>query len=354
MEKETAQGPTEAGEAEARGIIEDEPHNAEATAAALERLITPAHFVRCHFDIPRLGDDHRLGVEGAVERPRTLDVPALRSLGFVEELVTLECAGNDRLHMAPLAPGAPWDIGAVSTALWGGVPLSSVLAEARPSRRACEVVFEGADRGVAGDGHEQPFRRALSLKDARTPGPLIAVERNRHPLEPEHGAPMRLVVPGWYGVASVKWLRRITVVEQPFEGWFQTEQYQYRYADDEPIEPVTRMRPRALITSPHAGTVVPLAPLEIRGWAWSGQAALAAVELSVDGVDAWLAAELEPAVGPYAWRAFRFAWTPQKRGRHTLRARAVDASGAVQPELVRANRLGYGNNAVRTHVIEVR
>src|SRR5690242_6785496 len=108
VEKETIEGPPEA---EARGVIRDEPHNAEATAGALERPITPAHFVRCHFDIPLVGDDHRVRVEGGVERPASLDVKALRSLGFVEELVTLECAGNGRLQMAPLAKGEPWDVG---------------------------------------------------------------------------------------------------------------------------------------------------------------------------------------------------------------------------------------------------
>lgn len=278
----------------------------------------------------------------------------------VEHAVTLECAGNGRLDTRPLPTGEPWGGHAVSTAVWRGARLGDILSRARPDADGVEVLFTGADSGtyhltpvLPETGDHLTFERSLTLAHAMDPASdiLVAYDMNGRPLGPDHGSPFRLVVPGWFAVASVKWLRRIDVLTRPFSGEFQTGHYMYEWPD-RPHEPVSAMRVRARITHPAPAAVVPAGRCTVRGKAWSGTGPVTGVDVSLTGAGDWQPALLEPAAGPHQWQSWSFPWdaTP---GRHTLRARATDAAGSVQPEVPPWNRLGYGNNAVEVHYVDV-
>lgn len=336
-------------------MIQPEPFNAEAPPEALRQDLTPTrlHYVRSNFALP----EHHgtLEVGGAVSNPTTLTLEDLRAMRAVEQVVTLECAGNGRLGQAPLPVGEPWGNCAVSTARWTGAPLHEVLEQAQPRAEGFDVVFEGADHGPYYEVDDVTFKRALALAHAADPcaGVLIAYEMNGEALSPDHGAPFRLIVPNWYGVASVKWLKRIEVLTEPFAGEFQTGHYMYEWPD-RPHEPVTLTQVRARITDPAPGAVVPLSTYTVRGKAWSGSGAVTRVNISTTGEGDWRAARLEPPKGPYQWQEWSFDWQPGHAGRHTLRARATDVDGNVQPDVPPWNRLGYGNNAVEVIYVDVR
>ena len=203
----------------------------------------------------------------------------LRSRPSVTLPVTLECAGNGRAGLEPRPLSQPWLLEAVGTAEWTGVPLRALLDEVGLRDGATEVLFRGLDRGFEGgleDGEEQHYERSLPIVDALAEEVLLAYEMNGMPLPPQHGAPLRLVVPGWYGMASVKWLERITVLDQPFEGWQQVRSYRFRQTPDEVGEPVSRVLPRSLMVPPGIPDFLTrertlrAGPCTVRGRAWSG------------------------------------------------------------------------------------
>jgi DMSO/TMAO reductase YedYZ molybdopterin-dependent catalytic subunit len=343
-------------------MINPAPYNAEAPPQALAGEITPSefHYVRSNFAVPH--HDGVLEVGGAVESPLRLTLDDLRAMPKVERAVTLECAGNGRLAMRPLPTGEPWGDYAVSTARWGGALLSEVLAQARPAADGLDVRFTGADHGAY---HLHPvlpetsredltFVRALPLAHAADPGAeiLIAYEMNGEPLGPDHGAPFRIVVPHWYAVASVKWLKRIDVLTERYTGEFQTGHYMYEWSD-RPPETVDLMRVRARITAPTDAAVIEAGTCTVRGKAWSGTGPVTRVEVALTGASDWLEADLQPPRGPYHWQDWSFDWDATAAGRHTLRARATDAAGNVQPEVPPWNRLGYGNNAIEVIYVDV-
>jgi sulfite oxidase len=332
-------------------VVKPEPFNAETPPRALTlgRTPTPAFYVRSNHSEPELpGAAHRLTVEGAVEAAFTLEVGELARLPKRSLTVTLECAGNGRTGMSPLPEGEPWQQGAVGTAIWTGVPLAEVLAKARLRREVVEVLIEGAD----GKGSKR-FARSLPLSKAMHPDTLLALEMNGAPLPRAHGAPVRLVVPGWYGMASVKWVRRVEALTQPFDGYYQRERYIYDTAAGREPEPVTRMRVKSLITEPAESERVRPGPVVVQGMAWSGERRVVQVEVAVDGGESWKPATLLEVPRPSAWVRWAFTWEDAKPGRHTLRARATDEAGETQPELAQWNRLGYGNNAVQVRVVDV-
>jgi DMSO/TMAO reductase YedYZ molybdopterin-dependent catalytic subunit len=344
-------------------MINPAPFNAEAPPEALAGDITPTelHYVRSNFAVPR--HDGTLEVGGAVENPTTLTLDDLRAMPAHERTVTLECAGNGRLETRPLPIGEPWGDYAVSTARWTGALLHEVLERAHPAADGVDVRFEGADHGAY---HLQPvladtdkddltFVRALPLAHAADPAAeiLIAYEMNGAPLGRDHGSPFRLIVPHWYAVASVKWLKRIDILTERFAGEFQTGHYIYEWPD-RPHEAVTLMRVRARITDPAHGSSLGRGTHTVRGKAWSGTGPVTGVHVSFTGEGDWHEAQLQPAKGPYQWQDWSFDWDANDVGRHTLRARATDAAGNVQPEVPPWNRLGYGNNAIEVSYVDVR
>jgi DMSO/TMAO reductase YedYZ molybdopterin-dependent catalytic subunit len=317
---------------------------------ALADPVTPAglHYVLVHYDIPPVDPAaFRLEVGGAVERPLRLTLDELRARERVRVPVTFECAGNGRALLSPRPLSQPWLNGAVGTAEWGGTPLAPLLAEAGVRAGAVEAVFRGLDRGVEG-GIAQDYERALPLADAG--GGLLAWEMNGAPLPPQHGYPLRLVVPGWYGMQNVKWLTAITLVEERFQGYQNAVSYRLYDADGGRGEPVTRMRPRSLMVPPgipdflsrrrhlEPGRVV------LRGRAWSGWGAVTRVEVSSDGGATFADAELEPPLGDAAWCGWSFTWDAEP-GDHELCSRASDAAGNVQPLEPPWNLKGFANNA---------
>jgi len=338
--------------------IRESPPNAEIHPGALLSAVTPneAWFVRCNFDVPGLdARTHRIEVGGAVRRPVVFGMEALLGMEHRSLEVTTECAGNGRLGMQPPVDGEPWNDHAVSTAVWRGVPLRSLLEAAGVEDGAVEVRFDGADAGEKADAEGRiAYQRSLPLLKALDPDTLVALEMNDRPLPPEHGAPVRLLVPGWYGMASVKWLRRIEVLTEPFTGYFQRDRYVYDTADGSPPTPVTTMKVRSLVHTPRTGAVVPPGRLDVQGWAWSGDGAITRVEVALDGGDSWREATIEPRPdAPHAWVAWSCTVDVETPGRHFLRSRAVDAAGHRQPDRPPWNRLGYGQNAVRMVVFQV-
>jgi DMSO/TMAO reductase YedYZ molybdopterin-dependent catalytic subunit len=330
--------------------VQERPFNAETPLAVLEQPLTPIglFYVRNHFDVPALDPGRmRLSVDGHVERPLELGLDELRTLPAKTMVVTLECAGNGRTWMTPRPPGTPWGWGAVSTGSFTGVPLRDVRDRARPRTGAVEVAFRGADRGEVAPGRTASFERSLPLDAALAPDTLLVHEMNGAPLTPDHGFPLRLVVPAWYGVASVKWLTRVTVLRQPLEAFYQTEHYVY---DGEPgtpgRAPVTRMRVRSLIARPAEGAELRAGAVEIAGAAWSGDGAIREVAVTTDGGRAWRAAALEPAASPYAAVLWSLRWDAPP-GEHVIASRASDAAGGIQPLEPVRNALGYGNNVVQ-------
>src|SRR4051794_19666350 len=352
-----------AGARAALQMINPAPYNAEAPPEALVGEITPTefHYVRSNFALP--AHDGTLEIGGAVANPLTLALDDLRAMPAYERAVTLECAGNGRLETRPLPIGEPWGDYAVSTASWTGALLHDVLQQASPATDGVDVRFEGADHGAYHlkpvladtDKDDLTFERALPLALAADPAAeiLIAYEMNGEPLAADHGAPFRLIVPHWYAVASVKWLKRIDVLTDRFAGEFQTGHYMYEWPDG-PHEAVGLVRVRARITNPAHGSAISPGTQTVRGKAWSGTGPITRVDVSLTGEGAWHAAQLAPPGGPYQWQEWAFDGEASDIGRHTLRARATDAAGNTQPEVPPWNRLGYGNNAIEVMYIDVR
>ena len=264
------------------------PLNCETSIPALlGGVVMPnAHFyVRNHFQIPDLDPaSWRLTVDGLVDRVLSLSMRDLTNMPSQSLVVTLECAGNGRALLEPPVDGEQWALGAVSTAEWTGVPLVEVLDRAGVQARAREAVFRGADTGTVPDkDHPIRFERSLALADARDAEVMLAYAMNGEPLPIQHGYPLRVVVPGWYAVASVKWLTEIELIDDAFTGKYQTDSYYYESDRDGEVvrEPVTLQRVRALVTEPKPGEQVERGDLAIRGVAWSGAAPISKVEVSV-------------------------------------------------------------------------
>jgi DMSO/TMAO reductase YedYZ molybdopterin-dependent catalytic subunit len=332
------------------------PLNAETPLAAQVGIITPNErfYVRSHFAVPRLdGDSWFLSVSGLVKHHLTLTLSDIRRLPSRSLVVTLECAGNGRAMLAPPVEGEQWQLGAVSTAEWTGVPLVEVLDRAGVETAARELVFRGVDHSAARRKAEPlHFERSLPIESAQDPDVLLAYAMNGEPLTPNHGFPLRLIVPRWYGMASVKWLGHITVSDRPFTGYFQTDRYVIADAKKGgEAEPVTRARVRAIITEPERGDIVRRGELVVRGYAWSGYGEITQVE--VDAGSGWRVARLLDEPQPHAWRRWELTKRIEKAGRVLLRARATDDNGHTQPEQPSWNRLGYANNCVQTVPIEV-
>jgi DMSO/TMAO reductase YedYZ molybdopterin-dependent catalytic subunit len=322
---------------------------------ALRHAVTPVglHYLLIHYDIPDVGPDWRLELDGRVRTPLSLGIDEIRSRPPVTARVTMECAGNGRAALSPHIVSQPWLLEAVGTGEWTGTLLAPLLDEAGLEDDAVEIVFDGLDRGIEA-GAEQRYARSLTVEQARGEGVMLAYALNGEPLPPQHGYPLRLVVPGWYGMTSVKWLSAITAVAEPFAGYQQAHAYRWREHEDDPGTPVTRIAPRSLMVPPgipdfmsRRRTVRAGEQLVLEGRAWSGWAPIAEVAVSVDGGATWAAATLDAPDGPFAWRRWSYRWTPADEGDTELCSRALDEAGNRQPDEPVWNVGGYGNNAVQ-------
>ena len=337
--------------------LTDDPPNAEASISDLDGGTVPndRFYVRCNFPVPRLdAATWRLEVAGAFGGPRAWSLDDLQALPSVDRTITLECAGNGRTLMMPAPPGTPWGLGAVGTARFRGVRLTDLLAASGLRDTAVELVFTGADRGIVEQEGNIAYEFNLDRDLAVGDGPILAWAMGDEPLSAEHGFPLRLIVPGQYGMRSVKWLTRITAVEQPFIGHFPRK---YRYRGERGVadgEPVGAVRVRSLITFPRDGTRLPMAPIALRGIAWSGRGPITSVEVKAGG-DRMQASIGDPVdgTGPATWTC---DWTPPFAGSHRIAVRATDGSGHPQPEAPVWNEGGYGNNvvqAITVHVVDI-
>jgi DMSO/TMAO reductase YedYZ molybdopterin-dependent catalytic subunit len=338
-------------------VVQADPFNAESPLGALAAPITPTEqfYVRSNFPVPALDvDSWRLQVSGLVERRGSFSLQDLQALPRTKLTTVLECAGNGRKLMAPVPPGTPWGLGAVSTGRFGGVRLRTVLESCGLDESVREIVFRGADGGPVEGGRTVAFERSLPPDTALHPDTLLAWEMNGAPLTPAHGFPVRLVVPGWYAVASVKWLAEITALDAPFTGHFQRERYVYRghpsFADH---TPVTRVQVRSLIATPADGAHI-TGSCTVRGAAWSGEGGITRVQLSDDDGATWHDAVLRQPAAAHELALFAYEWRPARTGAVVLMARAEDSSGAVQPLDPVWNELGYANNVVHRVRVNVR
>jgi len=332
--------------------------NSAMPLEALRHDVTPAglHYSLAHFDIPHAeAQAWRLEVGGLVGRALRLSLEDLQRMRARTLRVTLECAGNGRAQLSPRYPSVPWIEEGVSTAEWTGVPLAELLQAAELRAEAREIVFWGADRGID-RGIEHAFARSLVPVEALREDVLVAWAMNGQPLPPQHGYPLRLVVPRWYGMASVKWLERIEAIDRPFDGVQQAHSYHFRTVPGERGTPCTLMRVNSLLAPPgipdfYARTrVLGAGRAEILGRAWSGEAAIARVEFAVDG--SWREAQLDAPAGQHAWRGWRARWDAAA-GEHQLSCRATDAAGKVQPLAPPWDLTGFGNNAVQRVAVRV-
>jgi sulfane dehydrogenase subunit SoxC len=328
---------------------------------ALRHEITPVglHYLLTHFDIPFVDEQTwRLDVGGHVETTLELSLEEIKGRPERTLAVTLECAGNGRALLSPHVVSQPWLHEAVGTAEWTGTPLAELLAEAGILDGAMDVVFTGLDRGVQGEV-DHVYERSLPLGEALDGDVLLAWAMNGQALPPQHGFPLRVVVPGWYGMTHVKWLRAITVLQEPFRGWQQDVAYRLRLAGDEHGDPVTRILPRALVVPPGfpdfltRTRFVDADPCTLEGRAWSGWAPVERVEVSLDGGESWRQAEVGPAPSRYAWAGWTYEWDA-KAGDYELSCRATDTAGNTQPAAPSWNYDGYCNNAVQRVRVTVR
>ena len=326
----------------------------------LRHDLTPVglHYLLNHFDVPYVADaTWQVEVAGRVKRQARLSLEEIRGLPARTLRVTLECAGNGRATLNPRYQSMPWSYEAVGTADWIGTPLRHVLGLAGLLDDAVEIAFIGADRGFD-RGHEHNYGRSLPRDIALGDDVLVVWAMNGAPLLPQHGFPLRLVVPGWYGMASVKWLNRIEALSEPYQGFQQVSTYRYRAVPDGPTTPVTHMRVKSLMVPPgipdfySRSRMLVAGQVQVFGRAWSGAGApIERVEFAVDGI--WHDAELGPGQGTYAWRGWSATWNAVA-GEHELACRATDANGDRQPLQQRWDTGGFGNNAVQRLQVTVR
>jgi DMSO/TMAO reductase YedYZ molybdopterin-dependent catalytic subunit len=327
------------------GVIsrQREPDNFEFPFATLNNFLTPNEqfYVRTHFDIPHIDSNRwKLRIEGAVRKPVEISYQDLRAMPSVTLTALLECSGNSRVFLKPPQTSIRWELGGVSNAEWTGVRLSDVLSLAGVEDHVVEVILEGADKG---EFHEPdpktpgtiPYARSLPIGKARRPEVVLAYRMNAQELPPEHGFPVRAVIPGWYGMASVKWLTRIIATERPFDGYFQTFMYTIweRRHGLPTLIPVSDIAVKAEIARPVAREVISTrSTYRVIGAAWAGESDVTKVEFSADGGRSWDTTRLIDHAVPYTWRFWEYEWrTPTQRSNVTLMARATDSSGRTQP-----------------------
>ncbi len=338
-------------------IREKDPENLEYPFETLDSYITPNEqfFVRSHFKVPAMdATTWKLAVEGSVSSPLSLSLDDLKAMPSQTVPVTLECAGNSRVFLSPAVTGAQWELGAVSNAEWTGVPLAAVLERAGVKSEAVEVILEGADAGAIKADPKPPdafhFARSVPISKVKEQNILLAYAMNGAPLPASHGFPLRAIVPGWYGVASVKWLTKIIAADKPFSGHFQTVDYAY-WERREGLPSrimITELLVKSEISKPQMHEVVRAGKeYRVSGAAWTSGGEIANVQVSVDGGSTWADAKLIGKSTPHTWRLWEFGWkAPSTSGKVTLMSKATDSMGRVQPMTRDADRVNYMINHV--------
>jgi DMSO/TMAO reductase YedYZ molybdopterin-dependent catalytic subunit len=334
-----------AGQFSPAGLIvrQKEPDNLETPFDRIDSYLTPTElfYIRSHFPTPDLNvASYQLRIDGAVRRPFSLSYEELRNMRSETRVATLECAGNSRVFLVPQAAGAQWELGAVGNAEWTGVPLTALLERADLQEDVCEIVLEGADRGMPKEEPVPPgpisYARSLRRDKAIQPEVLIAYQMNGRDLPPSHGYPVRAIVPGHYGMACVKWLTRIEAVREPFHGYWQTSDYGYWGSmDGNPVRrALGEMKLKSQIARPLVyETLLPNVIYTVSGAAWAGETDVTEMAVSADGGQTWAKAEFLDPVQRHAWRRWRYDWlTPKQPGKYTLMARVKDAKGRLQPD----------------------
>jgi DMSO/TMAO reductase YedYZ molybdopterin-dependent catalytic subunit len=323
---------------EERRFITSLPENSEMPLESVHGWVTPNRlfFVRDHFREPAV--DRRtwkLQVTGCVDSPFELNWDELLAMPQRSVFATVECAGNGRSFLSERQPGVQWGAGAIGHAEWTGVPVRDVLERGRIRPGAVEVLFQGADRGSEADHPEtMAFARSLPMSKALDRDTLLVTRMNGEFLTPSHGAPVRLFVPGWYGVASVKWLERIEALDQTFRGYYQSVKYTVqRRSASGGLETVVvgPMEVKAEVVRPAEGASLNVGTNRVFGVAWAGEEAVSAVEVSTDGGRTWLRANLLTTPARYCWTLWEYLWEVADEGEYTLLVRAISAGGRVQP-----------------------
>jgi len=338
------------------------PLDLETPPPLLDEFLTPVEsfYVRSHMTTPSVDEAAwRLTIGGDVTGPVELSLADLQRMPSVSVVATLECAGNGRVFFDPPVAGIQWRRGAVGTARWTGVPLSQLLRRAGPKTTAAHVWASGADRPF---GTQPPFVRNLPIAKALDDHTLVAYAMNGRPLPREHGFPARLVVPGWEAAYSVKWLSQLTASPTVSDSFWVASAYRYPVSRVSPgaavppelMAPLAGLVVKSVITRPAEAAVVAPGPLEVAGFAWAGEQAIARVDVSHDGGSTWAQAQLTGPHERYAWRRFEHRFTLTQPQACTILSRATDAAGRTQPMVPAWNPAGYLWNAPDQVRIEVR
>ena len=345
-------------------IREKNPVNLEFPFPTLKDRIIPNNrfFIRTHFPIPKIdAATWQMTIEGEVRTTVKIGYDELRRLPSKTVMATIECAGNGRAFLVPKAKGLLWEQGGVGTAEWTGVPLSVLLDKAGIKEETVEIILEGTDQGEISEEPKTPgiihFARSLSLAKARQPEVLIAYQMNGKDLTPEHGFPVRAIIPGWYGMASIKWLNRIIATATPFDGYFQSLEYAYwkRKNGLPTLTAVTAVQVKAEIARPMLHEIVPAGkPYRIYGAAWTGETEVTQVEISTDEGVSWQKASLLDKAIPFTWRMWEYNWmVSSPPGKYKLMARATDKQGNTQAMKHDPDRRTYMVNLIEPIEIEV-
>ncbi len=332
-------------------IITEQPLNAETPASAWLEKETPnsLFYVRNHFDIPELSaESWKLKVIGEVETERSFSLEQIKSLQQSKQRVLLECAGNGRSTLEPPIKGTVWGFGAVAQAEFTGTALSNLLELVSANDRAIEALFIGADQGKVRTGDEIPYARSMPLSAANVKDVLLAWGMNGEALPPEHGFPLRLIVPREYGMSSVKWLAEIQLIANTFQGFFQADDYVYVQAEGfDDGTPVSALRVRSLFASHQDGQEIQAGRVSLQGIAWSSEGNVEQVEVSLDDGNSWQLAHLKSDPDPYTWDTWSITVDLAQAREYTLAVRASDSAGNQQPLQQYWNKGGYGNNIVQ-------
>jgi DMSO/TMAO reductase YedYZ molybdopterin-dependent catalytic subunit len=312
---------------------------------------------RNHFSYPHFSSSfYFLTIDGLVETPRTFSLREIYSMPTKRIKTVLECSGNKRKYFEPKVFGEQWGKGAISQGLWKGVSLRTLLQYTGLMDTAKEIVFEGYDFGQRPDSDQMfHFSRSLPIEKALEPDIIIAYEYNNQPIPFKHGFPLRLIVPGWYSMASVKWIKKITVIDREFIGPYQVVDYVYYTSKENDIGkiPVTTINVNSTIQYPLDMQILKTGVYEIKGIAWTGTGSITKVEISIDGGNTWRSCQFTSVSEKYTWTHWSYEWDAQKKGEYIIKSKATNSHGNVQPIEPFWNKKGYGFNAIDCITVKV-